>query len=176
MDLAHYSRRSGVSVCNLNLLFTRLSYGCDPRCLIWFSPQTFCSFLPFYIPLFHFLFLLFLVSHLDLKLESNSFLMNLFHYGLYQAYSINVAYFLLFIGCSPACLLACSLFPSFLSFSHSLLSGKNEDYLRFLTNAGETRFPIFAWGNFRKMSHFWPRTLSFLCKGPLQIRCSITTN
>ena len=30
---------------------------------------------------------------------------------------------------------------------------KIEDYLRFLTHAGETRFPIFAWGNLRKLSH-----------------------
>ena len=27
---------------------------------------------------------------------------------------------------------------------------KIKDYLRFLTHAGETRFPIFAWGNLRK--------------------------
>ena len=156
MDLAHYSRHSGVllSVCNWNLLFTRLSYGCVPRCLIWFSPQTFCSFLPFHIPLFHFLFFLFLVSHLDLKLESNSFLMNLFHYGLYQAHSINVAYFLLFIGCSPACLLACSLFPSFLSFSHSLLSGKNEDYLRFFDSRWRNEVSNFRLGKFSKDEPF----------------------
>ena len=31
---------------------------------------------------------------------------------------------------------------------------KIEDYLRFLTHAGETRFPIFACGNLRKLSHF----------------------
>ena len=31
---------------------------------------------------------------------------------------------------------------------------KIEDYLRFLTHAGETRFPIFAWGSLRKLSHF----------------------
>ena len=31
---------------------------------------------------------------------------------------------------------------------------KIEDYLRFLTHAGETRFPIFAWGNLRKLCHF----------------------
>ena len=28
------------------------------------------------------------------------------------------------------------------------------DYLQFLTHAGETRFPIFAWGNLRKLGHF----------------------
>ena len=33
---------------------------------------------------------------------------------------------------------------------------KIEDYLRFLTHAGETRFPIFAWTSWRKFSHFWP--------------------
>ena len=31
---------------------------------------------------------------------------------------------------------------------------KIEDYLRFLTHDGETRFPIFAWGNLQKLSHF----------------------
>ena len=31
---------------------------------------------------------------------------------------------------------------------------KIEDFLRFFTHAGETRFPIFAWGNLQKLSHF----------------------
>jgi len=31
---------------------------------------------------------------------------------------------------------------------------KIEDYLRFLTHAGETRFPIFACGNLGKLCHF----------------------
>ena len=31
---------------------------------------------------------------------------------------------------------------------------KIEDYLRFLTHAGETRFPIFAWGNFEEVVPF----------------------
>ena len=31
---------------------------------------------------------------------------------------------------------------------------KIEDYLRFLTHAGETRFPIFAWESLGKLSHF----------------------
>ena len=31
---------------------------------------------------------------------------------------------------------------------------KIEDYLRFLTHAGETRFSIFAWESLRKLCHF----------------------
>ncbi len=31
---------------------------------------------------------------------------------------------------------------------------KIEEYLRFLIHAGETRFPVFAWGNLSKLSHF----------------------
>ncbi len=31
---------------------------------------------------------------------------------------------------------------------------KIEDYLRFLTHAGETRFPIFAWESLPKLGHF----------------------
>ena len=31
--------------------------------------------------------------------------------------------------------------------------GKIEDYLRFLTHAGETRFPNFAWESLRKFCH-----------------------
>ena len=34
---------------------------------------------------------------------------------------------------------------------------KIEDYLRFLTHAGEMRVPIFAWGSLRKLSHFVAR-------------------
>jgi len=34
---------------------------------------------------------------------------------------------------------------------------KIEDYLRFLTHAGETRFPIFACGNLGKLCHFVAR-------------------
>ena len=36
----------------------------------------------------------------------------------------------------------------------SNLSDDDEDYLRFFTHAGETRFPIFAWGNSGKLGHF----------------------
>ena len=34
---------------------------------------------------------------------------------------------------------------------------KIEEYLRFFTHAGQTRFPIFAWGNLQKLSRFRPR-------------------
>ncbi len=34
---------------------------------------------------------------------------------------------------------------------------KIEDYLRFLTRAGETRFPIFACGNLPKLCYFVAR-------------------
>ena len=34
---------------------------------------------------------------------------------------------------------------------NTLIGKKIEDYLRFLTHAGETRFPIFVWGQFPKL-------------------------
>ena len=40
-----------------------------------------------------------------------------------------------------------------------ILSGKNRNYLRFLTHAGETGFPFFACGSLENLSHFWPRII-----------------
>ena len=42
--------------------------------------------------------------------------------------------------------------------------GKIEDYLRFLTHAGETRFPNFAWESLRKLGHFGVRMKLMLTK------------
>ena len=35
-----------------------------------------------------------------------------------------------------------------------VLQEKIKDYLRFLTDVGETRFPIFAWAKLGKLGHF----------------------
>ena len=46
-----------------------------------------------------------------------------------------------------------SVDPSLPLFVLELKLEKIEEYLRFLTHAGETKFPIFDWGNFWKLCH-----------------------